>query len=219
MTPGEKIRQARERLGWSQAELAKRVGIKQPSIQNIENGRTKDPRKLPEIAMALNLPLSELRSNVVLPRGSNAKVDKFVTDRGEYDFPVYFSVGATSGLAGEIVVSPNPVEWVQRPMLLDRVPDSYGVRVSGTSMEPAYEAGDIVFVHPYMPPLPDCDVLLRAEDDHGEQRAMLKRLVRETATHWCLRQWNPAEGEKAEFSVRKGDWPKAERVVGKYNRR
>ena len=36
METGEKIRVGREARGWSQADLAKRVGISQPAINKIE---------------------------------------------------------------------------------------------------------------------------------------------------------------------------------------
>ena len=41
---GERIVALRSALGWSQTELAKRVGISQPSMHNIETGATKTLR-------------------------------------------------------------------------------------------------------------------------------------------------------------------------------
>lgn len=50
----ERITKLREALGWSQADLAKRVGATQQSIGMIEAGKVKRPTKLHEIAKALN---------------------------------------------------------------------------------------------------------------------------------------------------------------------
>ena len=46
MTIAERVKKKRTELGLTQAELAKRVGITQQSLQKIEDGRTQNPRKL-----------------------------------------------------------------------------------------------------------------------------------------------------------------------------
>ena len=40
---GRRIRQARERYGMSQAELARRIGISGTALNQIESGKTPDP--------------------------------------------------------------------------------------------------------------------------------------------------------------------------------
>ena len=208
-TPGERIRQAREARGLSQTDLARRVGVKQPSIQNIENGRTKDPRKLMEIAAVLDIPLAELRPTMATLSRIVAQPPAVANPQA--DFPVYFA----SPAPGEgWVLSPEPVEYVERPSLLATVRDSYGLRVSGSAMEPAYEAGDIVFVHPYLPPVADSDVLLRGEAE-GLLRGVIRRLVGETQSAWHVRQWNPRRNSE----LARHQWPRADRIVGKYNRK
>jgi phage repressor protein C with HTH and peptisase S24 domain len=82
-------------------------------------------------------------------------------------------------------------------------------------MEPAYRVGDVVFVDPHVGPAPDSYVLLR-RTERGEKQEMIKLLIRETKTHWHVRQWNPKPGESAEFALRKSDWPKADRIAGSY---
>jgi ribosome-binding protein aMBF1 (putative translation factor) len=54
-TLGKKVREAREARGWSQAQLAARVGISQPAIARLELGST-EPRvsTLHRIAAALD---------------------------------------------------------------------------------------------------------------------------------------------------------------------
>ena len=210
-SPGERIRQAREAKGLSQTDLARQVGVKQPSIQNIENGRTKDPRKLMEIAAVLDIPLAELRPTM-------AALNRIVTQppavsNPQADFPVFFASPAASSDATWLL-SADPVEYVERPSLLATVRDSYGLRVSGSDMEPAYEPGDIVFVHPYLPPVADSDVLLRGEAD-GVPRGIIRRLVRETETAWQVRQWSP----RRDAEMARSKWPRAHRIVGKYNRK
>jgi len=55
MSLGEKIRRAREAKGWSQAELAKRVGISQPAIKKIEAGQTLKSRFLSDVLICVGL--------------------------------------------------------------------------------------------------------------------------------------------------------------------
>lgn len=49
-TMGERVADAREANGWSQSELARRIGVKQQAIQQIESGETKRSRYLADIA-------------------------------------------------------------------------------------------------------------------------------------------------------------------------
>ena len=42
MPLGDRIKQRREELGWSQRELAQQAGVPQPTISDLERGRQKD---------------------------------------------------------------------------------------------------------------------------------------------------------------------------------
>lgn len=55
MNIGQKISYLRKQKGWSQLELAERVGISQQSIQWIESGKTDKTKYFLKIAMALNV--------------------------------------------------------------------------------------------------------------------------------------------------------------------
>jgi len=59
---GSKIALLRNRKGWSMAELARRSGIKQPSLWALEHQVTKKPKAdtLMRVAAALGVPLREI---------------------------------------------------------------------------------------------------------------------------------------------------------------
>jgi transcriptional regulator with XRE-family HTH domain len=58
---GARVKSARKRLGISQAELARRVGIDQPSISRLEKGeRQLSANQLARIAAALNTTVADL---------------------------------------------------------------------------------------------------------------------------------------------------------------
>ena len=61
MTLGARVRQCRLALAWSQAELARRIGIKQQSIDQLESGKVSRPRYIVELSEALNVPLEWIR--------------------------------------------------------------------------------------------------------------------------------------------------------------
>ena len=60
---GERARMMRERKGWSQQQLAAKVpGVKQQSIDQLEQGKVRRPRFLPELAEALGVREEWLRT-------------------------------------------------------------------------------------------------------------------------------------------------------------
>lgn len=54
---GEKVREAREMRGWTQAELAERLGIDHTGVSHLEAGRTDNPtlKRIRRLADALDV--------------------------------------------------------------------------------------------------------------------------------------------------------------------
>jgi len=78
MTLGARVRQCRLALNWSQAELAKRIGVKQQSIDQLESGKVRRPRYIVELSEALNVPLEWLRlgkGQVRLSKATAGRID------------------------------------------------------------------------------------------------------------------------------------------------
>ncbi|MFZ4834386.1 LexA family protein [Rouxiella sp. Mn2063] len=55
MNIGERVKSKREALNLTQVELAARIGTSQQSIEQLEGGKTKRPRYLPELSVALDV--------------------------------------------------------------------------------------------------------------------------------------------------------------------
>lgn len=92
MTPGEMIARAREARGWSQKDLADRVGVSQVAILKIENGGTKQSKFLPKIAQVLELDLADLTPSLnsqMVPVDDRPTPPLALSARP--DFPVYAS--------------------------------------------------------------------------------------------------------------------------------
>lgn len=137
----------------------------------------------------------------------------FVT--GRPDFKVYASA---QGGPGEIIRSVEPIDFIPRPTHLLHVRDAYGLLITGTSMEPEYNGGEMAIVEPSMPIISGEVYIFYAERD-GEARATIKKLRRATADNWMLTQHNPPEGKSKDFHLSRREWGIAHRVTGKFTRR
>jgi phage repressor protein C with HTH and peptisase S24 domain len=174
-------------------------------LWDILNGKIPPPTGLtPE--RAIELRIVEMAASAVRRQGERPPPEFL----GALDLPVY---AAAEGGPGEMVVSTDAIDFVPRPWFLKQVKDGYAVLVIGDSMEPAFEAGQMALVNPRLPALRGKDAIFVANEQHGEFRATIKRLVQSTAEDWHVRQFNPPK----EFKLSKQEWPKALRVVGKFD--
>ncbi|WP_084390921.1 LexA family transcriptional regulator [Novosphingobium capsulatum] len=120
------------------------------------------------------------------------------------DVPAYASALAADLQFDTCDNGPEPVEMtifqmsdviahVRRPPGISNGRAVYVVFVSGSSMEPRYQAGDPVFVDPKRPPAIGDDVVVQlVADDGGEiVTGLIKRLVKRSATFLDLEQYNP----------------------------
>lgn len=216
-TPGDHIREAREARGWSQADLARQVGISQPAIKKIEASDTLHSKFLPRIAQLLDLDLAvldrSLSGGLALPGLPTAAPFGDAAPRAARDFPVYASV---EGGPGEIIVS-DAIDFVLRPGPLAHVRGAYGLLVVGTSMEPEYRPGDTALVNPRLPVIGG-EVYIFYSEREGEARATIKHLRRATADKWQVTQHNPPPGSPRDFALLRKEWQWAHRVQGKYSR-
>lgn len=147
------------------------------------------------------------------PRIGDADVGNArIVTPGRADLPVYASAeGGPSGM----VVTTDPVDWVVRPEQLMNVRDAFAVYVIGSSMEPRYEQGDMILVHPSRPVARDTDVLLLSPMEDGARAALVKRLTGWTDSHWSVRQYNPPR----DYDLARSEWQRAHAIVGRFNRR
>jgi phage repressor protein C with HTH and peptisase S24 domain len=91
----------------------------------------------------------------------------------------------------------EPIDFVRRPPGQMSRRGIYCIYAEGSSMEPVYEAGDLIYVDPHRPPWPGRDVVIQLRapgssgNQDGEMRCFLKRLVKRTGTQWRVKQFNP----------------------------
>lgn len=205
---GKDIREAREAKGLSQQQVADAVGISQPTVQKIEDGRTVRSRYLPEIEKFLGMHEKLSFDVVPLPGALSAGASLF----GPRDLKLF--AAAECG-PGEMVVDSEPIDRLHRPAYLGDVTDGYAVLVVGESMIPAFRPGQIVVINPRLPPLRDKDMLFFQHDEpEGSFRASIKHLVRWTTAHWYVEQHNPPEDGMRFFTLDRERWG-AHRIIGR----
>jgi phage repressor protein C with HTH and peptisase S24 domain len=212
-TGGERVRLERERRGWSQAQLANRVGISQPAIKKIESGEIRQSKFLPKIAQVLGVRLEELDPS--LPGVDLPPLPEPRRILGERDFPIHSSA---QGGPGQIIVTHDPVDFITRPAPLIHVRDSYGILITGTSMEPEFREGETALVNPHLPVI-SAEVYIFYAEKAGEARATIKYLRRAAQEKWLVSQHNPPEGMAKDFTLSRREWQWAHRVIGKYSQR
>ncbi len=108
------------------------------------------------------------------------------------DVPVLGS--AECGSDGAFILNAGePIDFVRRPPGQMSRKGIYCIYAEGSSMEPVYEAGDLIYVDPHRPPSAGRDIVIQlvAKGPAGEERCFLKRLVRRSGNKWRVKQFNP----------------------------
>ena len=132
MNIAQRLRSLRRSLGLSQAEVARRLGWSPPNYARIEQGRvTPTLRSLDAIACALQVPLSDLATERPLS--------------GDIPVVALASAGPGMPLTEEGYPVGTGMYLVERPPHFSD-PNGFGVEVSGDSMVPKYEQGQVVMV-------------------------------------------------------------------------
>jgi transcriptional regulator with XRE-family HTH domain len=189
---GTTIRRAREKMEWSQAELARRAGTNQQTVSRNESGKTKHSRAATAMLAALGL-----GERPVIPMQAS-------TAEGPEEVPIM-------GLAdldesGLFEVKPPFIGSVPRPQPLTKVPGIYAVRMRGPSMAPMYRSSDLLIVHPHQAPRLEDGALFLSKD---RDKVQIAEYAGETAKEWICKYW----GEKpAEFTLQKSEFPYCECV-------
>ncbi|WP_366555438.1 XRE family transcriptional regulator [Aquibaculum sediminis] len=209
-TLAQTLRRWRRSAGLSQPQLAARLGVSQQAVQQLEAGSIRNPRYLLRLAEVMGADPKALAEGRYQPAATEAAEPlaggALLNAR---DLPVFAS--AQAGPDG-MVVTFDPIEWIQRPAPLATVRDAFAMYVVNDSMEPRYRQGDLLLIHPQRPVRPGRDVLVIVAAEDGEHRAWVKELVSLDAGRLRLRQLNPAQ----EFEIARSQVNDLHLVVGVY---
>ena len=204
------IQALRESRGWSRPELARRMSTSPQQVERLEkNQRRLHQDWIDRAAAAFGVSPAAIISDeaLVLPalNATAVKMEGASHNRLRQDLPIYgTALGAARRILGEAVEQTTlnraeVVQYVRRPVILNDRPQAYGLFVSGSSMSPRYDDGEMVVVDPKARLRIGDDVVVylrpeNPEDDTGEaaRAALVKRLRRRTASYIELEQFSPA---------------------------
>lgn len=203
-----RVRALRKRAGFSMGEFAKKLGYKAASsVQRYENpeeyqGGYLRRELVSSIEKALirrgSPPISreeiwelagpEFAATPAEP--TNALIGP--KTRGDaVTIPLYGQ--AVGGVDGEFVLNEgNKLADIFAPRELESVSGAYAVTVSGESMTPRYDDGEVVYVHPTERPVRGDYVVAQIHNpNEGPPLAYVKRLIRHNEGGLVLEQLNP----------------------------
>lgn len=142
MTIGQRVRKARENKGYSQQEMAEKLGYKsRSSITKIENERDIPRSMIVKIAALLDVTPAYLMGWEESKEPSNISA---VFDDHIRMVPVFESVSAGFGALAENSV----VDFIPLRIVSDyEAAETICIRVQGDSMYPKIEDGDLIQVH------------------------------------------------------------------------
>ncbi len=170
--------------GKSQAALARAIGMDPTALSKIMSNK----RQIKESEA------QKIRQFFEAPEGHVDLNDTVNSNqpwaRSQDRIPV---MGAAQGGAdGYVEWNGQVIDWVERPPAVAAAPGAYAVFVSGGSMSPRYEDGELVYVHPGRPVTRGsyCVVQFHAAH-HATPRAYVKQYLRRTAKALVLHQFNP----------------------------
>ncbi|HXS05281.1 MAG TPA: S24 family peptidase [Rhizomicrobium sp.] len=222
-TLAKRLAEAMSRARLNQPGLARQAStpdqpVTQQTVHNLVSGQTTHSKHLPALADALGVSLEWLtRGDHTLKAGAGAASvaggeAHLAPIRGAHPSQLRVLGMAECGPDGWSMWNGDVIDTVPTPSGLQGAPNAYAVYAVGTSMEPRYYEGELVFVHPGKPVTAGSFVLVQIRPEHegDTPKAVVKRLIKRTASKTVLEQFNPAR----KFDVRNDDIVSIHRVVG-----
>lgn len=176
-TLAERLREARLKANKNQEEVAQAAGIKQPTYQALESGKTKKSAFLPEIAKFLDVDLDWLKDGKQSDV-KKSKIDKLESNVSFVDTPLraiplldYVQAGLFHEV-GYDGVNPLGTSWTTyegaRPECV------FSLKVEGLSMAPEFVPGDEIVVDGSLEAKPG-SLVIAQEIQHGVARTTFKK--------------------------------------------
>ena len=228
---GDTIRAARLARGLDQVELGREFGVTKSAVNQWESGKNvPDQRKLQRLAQILGLDpalIVRLAASPGTVQGTatgataaaqapsaepgpeatanlpSVRMTPVPLPVGAADVPVWAS--AQAGEDGALVLTPDPIDYIHRSERMRDVRNPFAFYVVGSSMSPAIEHADQVVVNPSLPVRPGGDCVFIQQQPDGTFLALVKRLVRQNADQWRVRQYNPPR----DYDLSRKKWSRA----------
>lgn len=196
MKPAE-IRALREKLKLSQPQLAALSGTSQQNVARIENGDVQHSRYQQAIVDALTAAAAkaeiEIPTSSELPPSDIHVVDLIPPARQNLRVDVPVKGIAVGGEDADFYSNGETIDYVRRPPGLANAKGVYAIYVTGSSMSPRFEEGELAFVSSTRPPsIGDYVVLEMVPGPHDRAgKGFIKRLKARGPSTIICEQFNP----------------------------
>ena len=197
------IKQRLAELRKSQADLAQALGLDASAVSRMIKGeRQIKADELTKLARLLHLTPEQAMHRLNEPESDDGQ--RYLAD-AHGPIPVYR--GAEAGEDDDLLFEEGgPGETIARPPVLDGVKGAFAVWCQGSSMEPKYEPGQRLYVHPNKPLRKNCFVVVRKKNGKG----LIKQFLGFEGDRLVLRRLSP---KPATFSLPRGDVDGVWRIV------
>jgi phage repressor protein C with HTH and peptisase S24 domain len=219
------IKERLDEVGRRPIELSRALGLPPARVYEMIKGvRRVQPDEIGRMAAFLDWPESHLiamidgratskagnrSAKAVKPAapGSRVALTSEAARLGQPDIPVW--AAAQAGDDGALILVPDPVDYIFRSERMRGVRNPFAFQIVGSSMSPALEHGDQVVINPALLVRPGVDCVFIQQQRDGTFLALVKRLLRQTADNWHVRQYEP----KRDFDLAKKKWSRAHVVA------
>ena len=174
MTVGQRVREIRKERGFTQDGLAKLVGVKQETVSQLENGKSKETRLIASFAKALKVNSYWLETGKGDKYPDVSNIESLPDEPSRVPVISWVAAGNWATMQDQRA---EPLEWLMCP--IKHSADTYALIVKGLSMynplgERSFKDGDIIFIDPLIDPKHKDFVVAKIE---SEQEATFKQLI------------------------------------------
>ncbi len=194
----DRIRRRIEELGLNPSSASQKAGLSKDALRKLLSNPDQMPTGKTLTGLAKALEVSEqwilTGGETVVPFRREVRVassEMPLRHQMANDVPV-LGTAAGSHLRGAFQISSDPIDYVRRPPSLINARNIYSLYVEGSSMEPQYNPGDLIYVHPDRPPRPGDAVVVQCQlTSEGQMEATLGIYLRRTGEVLIIKKHNP----------------------------
>jgi phage repressor protein C with HTH and peptisase S24 domain len=201
----EKFEKLLSDKGLSVAQAERMSALGSGTLRKLLSNPNQSPnsRTLTAIAKGLNVTEASLLPDTDEPEDDqiaasplpDARIAKMTSTPNMFELPKDVEVRGTaagSHLRGAFQFSGETIEYVRRPPALIGVRDVYALYVEGSSMEPQFFPGDLVYIHSHRPARFGDPVVIqvKAGSEH-EIEGTIGIYLRKTEKHIVIKKHNP----------------------------
>jgi phage repressor protein C with HTH and peptisase S24 domain len=195
---------ALERAGLSQADLARHLRLAPSAVSRMLKG----DRQMKLLEAAQTAAFLGVSQDVVLRRaageGPPVAQPEGPRRRGRPPLattqmramtgtePIPIRSAAREGAGHEMILEDGPTGYTPRPSNLNGVRGAYAIYMTGDAMEPRYQQGWLLHIHPYKPPIRGRDVVVYKRD----KAVLIRQFAGWDGDTLVLCQLNPAKDLK-----------------------